>query len=196
MSSHHVIREQQEPALLISDVKNTYLEDIQPLLEWSPTILVLQNCIDTVMKWGIKIDGVVVREHDLSETKQKLIRQEPIKYITHTKEQENLTTAIHFLVQHKHEAVNIIGDEFLLFPIVNPFTNSLQLVVHNKYKRSYRVTHHFRKWVLANTQFEILPETKTIKTAGLQKVNNLYVSSKEGKIEIRDLSSFWVIEHL
>lgn len=62
MSSHHVVTEQQEPALIIADARNASLEYIQPLLEWSPTIFVLQGSIDIVLNWGIKMDGIVLND--------------------------------------------------------------------------------------------------------------------------------------
>ncbi|RZK41505.1 MAG: thiamine pyrophosphokinase, partial [Pedobacter sp.] len=40
MSSHHIVREKQEPALYIHQLGNFDEEKLGQLLEWSPTVLV------------------------------------------------------------------------------------------------------------------------------------------------------------
>lgn len=40
MSSHHIVREKQEPALLIMDLNGFNDEHLGQLLEWNPTVLV------------------------------------------------------------------------------------------------------------------------------------------------------------
>jgi len=65
MSSHHFVKEQQEPALLILDTSVSY-ETMSPLLEWSPTVLVTELAIDAVLSWGIKVD-VILATSEFSE---------------------------------------------------------------------------------------------------------------------------------
>jgi hypothetical protein len=43
MSSHHIVKEKQEPALYIHHFGNFDEEYLGQLLEWSPTLLVATN---------------------------------------------------------------------------------------------------------------------------------------------------------
>lgn len=56
MSSHHIIREKQEPALIIANGEACSMEILGQLLEWSPTVVVLDGAIKRVLDLGIKID--------------------------------------------------------------------------------------------------------------------------------------------
>ena len=46
MSSHHFVKEQQEPAVFILEVEGISFETVAPLLEWSPTLLVAQEAVE------------------------------------------------------------------------------------------------------------------------------------------------------
>ena len=59
MSSHHFVKEQQEPALLVLDTSGISFEQIAPLLEWVPTILVAKDEVPVVISWGVKIDLIL-----------------------------------------------------------------------------------------------------------------------------------------
>ena len=59
MSSHHFVKEQQEPAVFILDAEHIHLDRISGLLEWVPTILVSEKALDRVLSWGIKIDVIL-----------------------------------------------------------------------------------------------------------------------------------------
>ena len=57
MSSHHIIREKQEPALIIANGEACSGELLGQLLEWSPFIVVLDSAIHRVLDLGIKVDA-------------------------------------------------------------------------------------------------------------------------------------------
>ena len=54
MSSHHVIRDKQEPALIIANGEACSEELLGQLLEWSPFVVVLDSAIHRVLDLGIK----------------------------------------------------------------------------------------------------------------------------------------------
>ena len=58
MSSHHIIRDEQEPALYIHAADNFTLEAMGDLLEWSPTVLVSPAALKKVVDFGMKVDAV------------------------------------------------------------------------------------------------------------------------------------------
>lgn len=78
MSSHHVVRDEQEPALLIDDPFALQLEFVEHLLEWSPTVVVTANALDEVLHWGIKVDVVLAHTSQIESLKPRLKDQQPI----------------------------------------------------------------------------------------------------------------------
>lgn len=58
MSSHHIIRENQEPALLLIDVEAISEELLGQLLEWSPIVMTTQDHVDFLLSRGIKVDVI------------------------------------------------------------------------------------------------------------------------------------------
>ncbi len=70
MSSHHFVKEQQEPAVFILNPSGINFESVASLLEWSPTLLVDQESVDLVLSWGIKIDVVLATSSYQEENKK------------------------------------------------------------------------------------------------------------------------------
>ena len=58
MSSHHIVRENQEPALFIANPECLAQEYLDQLLEWSPTIITLSEHYELLRSLEIKIDVV------------------------------------------------------------------------------------------------------------------------------------------
>jgi thiamine pyrophosphokinase len=56
MSSHHIVRDDQEPALIIANGASCDPELLGQLLEWSPLVIVLDSAMERVMKLDIKVD--------------------------------------------------------------------------------------------------------------------------------------------
>ncbi len=87
MSSHHIVRDDQEPALIIANGASCQPELLGQLLEWSPLVVVLDSAIERVMHLDIKIDvllGDFDRDFDPEIYKTK---QYPLE-IVHTPDQK------------------------------------------------------------------------------------------------------------
>ena len=56
MSSHHIVRDDQEPALIIANGASCSEELMGQLLEWSPLVIVLDSAIERVLELDIKVD--------------------------------------------------------------------------------------------------------------------------------------------
>ncbi len=113
MSSHHFVKEQQEPALFFLDPAGISYETIAGLLEWAPTILVSEKALDQVLSWGIKID-VILASADFQEKNTQLLEsQYPVKFLT-VENGDYLEKGLNYLLASKHEAVNLIGISHLM----------------------------------------------------------------------------------
>lgn len=74
MSSHHIVREKQEPALLVLGVDNFSEELLGQLLEWSPTVITTPHTAEKLDTFGIKVDWVITDgEEGVSQSDVKLM---------------------------------------------------------------------------------------------------------------------------
>jgi len=109
MSSHHIVKEKQEPALIIANGEACSEELLGQLLEWSPFIVVLDQAIYRVLDLGIKVDvwmGDFDQQHDFDAIAE---RQHPLEIIdTPDQEKTDLEKAIDFLIGRGFPAANIV----------------------------------------------------------------------------------------
>ena len=117
MSSHHFVKEQQEPAVFILNPSGINFESVAPLLEWSPTILVDQESVDVVLSWGIKIDVVLATSSFQEENMQLLEEQYPLRFLT-VSALGVLEEGLHFLLASENQPLEISNSNGqLLFPV-------------------------------------------------------------------------------
>ena len=100
MSSHHIVRDDQEPALIIANGASCNEELLGQLLEWSPLVIVLDSAMERVLDLGIKVDvllGDFDRDFDPNYYKEK---QYPLE-IVHTPDQNktDLEKAFDYLIE-------------------------------------------------------------------------------------------------
>jgi len=120
MSSHHIIRDKQEPALIIANGEACSLDLVEQLLEWSPTVVVLDGALERVISLGIKVD---VWLGDFDHTYEADYTDYPLKKI-HTPDQ-NLTDlekafeSTSFKPKNRLPIAKMLGDTSLMF-LVHP----------------------------------------------------------------------------
>lgn len=165
MSSHHIVREKQEPALLIANGEACSEELLGQLLEWSPTVVVLDSAIWRVFDLGIKVDvllGDFDRQIDLDEIRA---RQYPIT-IVHAPDQNktDLDKGIEYLIDQGYPAVNIIwatgrrADHTLtnMTNIVR-YKDRIRIVMIDDHSRIFPLVGSFEKWYEAGTPISLIP---------------------------------------
>lgn len=91
MSSHHIIREHQEPALYVHDWKDEYAEVLGQLCEWSPKIYTNRITDPILRSLGIKVDELL--EGDDLITTACLLR-ESIEHVNVLCESVELITSL------------------------------------------------------------------------------------------------------
>lgn len=145
MSSHHIVREKQEPALYIHHLGDFDEENLGQLLEWSPTILVAASEYEKALSLGIKIDVVIGLDNDLQI-------QENTKFIYAGI--ENLSTPVKYLIAERYPAVNIISAENK-FDDLAAFLPEINIVLFTATEKSYAVKPGFNVWKPKGTLFHI-----------------------------------------
>ncbi|MFD2892637.1 thiamine diphosphokinase [Flavobacterium chuncheonense] len=165
MSSHHIVRDDQEPALIIANGAACSEELLGQLLEWSPLVIVLDSAIDRVLELGIKVDvllGDFDRGFDADSYKEK---QYPIE-IVHTPNQDktDLEKAFDYLINRGIPAVNVVWatgkrTDHTITNITNivQFRNQLKIVILDDHSKVFLLPNKFEKWYPKNTPLSLIP---------------------------------------
>lgn len=194
MSSHHIVREDQEPALLILNAHAISFDRVQELLEWMPTVIVSADQVETVVGWGIKVDSVLTPLADVEVWKNKLVDQAPVKFLSYNPVDDPLTTAFYFLTASKATAVNCMLGSIDELTKIELFAGlDVEVFVNNKLWRWIK-TGHFEKWIPANTRLYLLPEH--LKSEHPEFVSGYFRVEKDGIVEFNSKHSFWIGEEL
>lgn len=165
MSSHHIVRDDQEPALIIANGAACSEELLGQLLEWSPFVIVLDSAIERVLELGIKVDvllGDFDRGFDAAHYAEK---QYPLE-IVHTPDQNktDLEKAFDYLVQKGHKAVNVVWAtgrraDHTVTNITNivRYRDQLKIVILDDHSKVFLLPKKFEKWYTAHTPISLIP---------------------------------------
>ncbi len=184
MSSHHFVKEGQEPALIIAKATVVPLEKIQELLEWSPTVIVIEPALQMVLSWGIKIDVAIVSGSSVDSWKKALHQQGPLKLLSYSDE-EPLTIAFYFLISTKQRSAHLVASwDKDLSSLITPFQDRLSVVVTTGQIRwSFILSGKFEKW---------MPENSSLEIFSLVSANEKLLTLEEGIFILEKSSPFWI----
>jgi thiamine pyrophosphokinase len=177
MSSHHIVREKQEPALLALGLDTFSDELLGQLLEWSPTVIVTAETAENVNAYGIKIDWII--SNKFNDQLQSDIKWMPAG------EGPIAETALKYLINHGYPAVNVIADELQLKDYLF-FVDKIDVVIFYRNRKICAITSGFSKWKPAGEIIEFLSEPQQLRTSGLVMLNhNRYQTLQDGFCSIQ-----------
>jgi thiamine pyrophosphokinase len=165
MSSHHIVRDDQEPALIIANGAECSFELLGQLLEWSPIVIVLDSAMTRVLDLNIKVDvllGDFDRGFDPEYYKEK---QFPIEII-HAPNQDktDLEKAFDYLIERKIPAVNVVwatgkrADHTITnITSIVQYREQLKIVILDDHSKIFVLPKRFEKWYTANTPISLIP---------------------------------------
>jgi thiamine pyrophosphokinase len=165
MSSHHIVRDDQEPALIIANGESCSSELLGQLLEWSPIVVVLDAAIERVTTLNIKVDvllGDFDRDFDAAFYKET---QHPLEII-HTPDQNktDLEKAFDYLIARKIPAANVVwatgcrADHTLSnLTVVAKYRDLIKIVIFDDYSKAFLLPRNFKKWYTKNTIISLVP---------------------------------------
>jgi thiamine pyrophosphokinase len=165
MSSHHIVREDQEPALIIANGLACNQNLLDQLLEWSPFVVVLDSAIERVIQLDLKIDALLGdfdRDFDPLEYQTS---QFPIE-IVHAPDQNktDLEKAFDYLIEKKIPAVNVVwatgkrADHTItnLTNIVR-YRDLIKIVLLDDHSKIFLLPRNFKKWYTEGTPISLIP---------------------------------------
>lgn len=178
MSSHHIVREGQEPALIIANGASCSNTLTEQLLEWSPFIVVLDGALDRVLDMGIKFD-VVLGDFDhqsLDSVRDRIPPDTLIEYVPN-QDKTDLEKGIEYLIDRKFTAVNIIwatgrrSDHYMNnIGILGRYNHQIDQVMLDDHSKIYPIKSGFKKHFVKGENVSLIPLNKVenIRTSNLQ----------------------------
>ena len=165
MSSHHIVRDDQEPALIIANGTTCNSELLGQLLEWSPLVVVLDSAMERVMKLDIKVDVLLGDFDDGFNPEIYKETQFPIE-IVHAPDQNktDLEKAFDYLIDRKIPAVNVVwatgkrADHTINnLTTIAKYRHQLKIVLLDDHSKIFLLPQKFEKWYTKNTIISLLP---------------------------------------
>jgi hypothetical protein len=193
MSSHHFVREGQEPALLILDPLS--YADAEGLLEWAPLVVVVESALDEVLLWGIKVDVVIAHENRIAELTTQLVDQAPLKIVSAG--ENALEASLLFLSASGQGAVSILSDKFTddLRLSIESLPSKLQVTVRTKSEKwAWIQSGNYKKWLQAGSIIDFSDKSLAAQISSLKKIESGFEVVEDQWISIQSTSPFWVAE--
>ena len=161
MSSHHIVREKQEPALYIHDFNNFDDEYLGQLLEWSPTLIVAESQYEKAISLCLKV-------HVVFGNNENTLVQENTKFIPVAN--SKLQNVVRYLVEEQYPAVNIISTEDK-FDDLACFLPEINIVLFTETAKSYAIKTGFSIWKPKDSIF-LIDVISYFETTNLKREEN------------------------
>ena len=167
MSSHHFVKEGQEPALIIANGASCSYELLTAIMEWCPFVVVLDGAYQRIQKLGIKPD-VVLGDFDSITEKDNDIDVEFI----HIADQDStdLEKGIDNLISKNFNDINV------LWATGNRVDHTLNNIASLAKFNAYRIVLYddfSRVFVLPNKYAKHYPKGSALSLIPMGKVTNI-----------------------
>ena len=211
MSSHHVVKDFQEPALLIANGEYCSSDLLDQLLGWSPVVVALDDAFPRLVSLGKKVDywlgdfDFINPEEFVAKSGQDQVR------IIHRTDQEitDFEKGILFLIDLGVKTIHIAWatgrrlDHLLSnLHVLSKYKDSVQLILFDDYGKSYFLPTFFEKWYPKGTILSLIPlsQAEKVQTKGLvyplakedlnwnSKISTSNEAQKDGFVSIQHTS--------
>lgn len=164
MSSHHIVRDNQEAALLIADGEACSVALMEELLEWSPFVLVLDGALKRVLEWNIKVDvwlGDFDSGNDMLEQAEVLGIE---KVHAPNQNYTDLQKAFEYVISRNFHSVHVLWSTGWRMDhyFNNIFTaalwsSRLNITFIDDHNRAFFIPRFFKKWYPKGTTLSLIP---------------------------------------
>jgi thiamine pyrophosphokinase len=182
MSSHHIIRDNQEPALIL--IEPLPWEQLSALLEWSPSIYVHTDLVEWIESMRIKVDVFFGNISKKTEILERMAYQQPIAFIECEKSEwpslipQIKNGTIHVSVNW--ENISVPKDKTIIF--------------FSPIEKTYLVQKTWQKWLNKNDSIKIVQgESSLLENLTTTDVIN-YIAIDNGLCKIECHSNLWLSE--
>lgn len=160
MSSHHIVRDEQEPALLLWQPEQLSYEQAGELLAWSPRVVAAQQALAEALAWGIKLDAVWTQPAQLEETKAAVAHQAPVA-VCPFRGNDKLLEVLYWLKGRNQQSVNLLADaeaqNFFLLQALIAVQQLVQVQVLSKgWRYSFFRPGNTQKWLPTKSRIRLI----------------------------------------
>jgi hypothetical protein len=193
MSSHHFVKEGQEPALIIAGEFTGELAE--SFLEWSPLVIVLPEAIESVISKHIKVDVVIAYESVYDEMMIRFGYQMPVKLISIAAADNPIVTALDYLeVARQTDVVLFAAKGWKIFQTSEQYLNRISVTISDGLVKWSPVTSgKFEKWFPKGTMLQTKAESSVTAVNASPTVNDFEVLA-DGIVRLSSQGFFWVGE--
>lgn len=192
MSSHHVVRENQEPAVLFIEATNCDLNILNQALEWSPFVIATPASSKFLLDQGIKVDVIFYEDQQL--VNHIHLNQSNIELIQY--EGNLLKEALLFLRKRNHFAVYIFS-AFEKIPAFLAKNSNLTINIFDFKTRWALVQNSTNKWFPKGRQLLVLgSNVRFFRYDKELQGEDLKPTKANGIIKFRSDGCFWLGEIL
>ncbi len=195
MSSHHIVRDEQEPALFLYDLGPSSEEILQQLLGWTPHVMLRESLLDWAHSWLIKVDALLLQAAKHRERDAFMLEQWPLEVIEGGT--SLLETGLTYFHAQGFPAVHLFAPYDLGKPLQSNWEGRLEIVVWD-YPWKWYLTRNttWKKWLLQGQGLQLEPMPKSYQNLE-QKSAKHWCVKETGWVhaESRQLP-FWVGECL
>lgn len=179
MSSHHIVRDQQEPALILVDLAAFPYDLLGQLLEWAPYTICGPEAFEQALKYEINLDVAYTNRPDARE----LLSHFPGISIFPSSANW-LENALNYLESKSHRAVNVVvaRDDFDLEAMRLANQKMLADFIAPSSKFIY-VQGRFSKWMAKGSQLRI-HSNQPVKVEGAVLKGSELLISEEGIVQL------------
>lgn len=174
MSSHHFVKEGQEPALIIANGEMCSFSLLEEMLQWSPYVVALDGAYEYLKSKGIKPDVVIGDFDSISEP----ITDFDITLIKDFNQNNtDLEKALDFLIEKGYGEINVLGatgrreDHSLNNFLLLCKYSDINIVLLGDTFKAFLVKNNFSKYYKKDQIISLLPIGKV---TGIFSENLLY----------------------
>ena len=195
MSSHHIVRDEQEPALLIIGLNAGIGEVLAGLLEWSPTVILPEYLIDNAISLGFKFDTVLHNTKNEYALTTYLHEHLPIKFIESPNGQW-FDYSYSYLCSRGYDGLNIYTDVF--DRTVTEFLSlKLPTVIYDRCFKWHFVNGQYSKWYTQSQELRLLGDKYTLDgIVSNESEGHQFTVLADGKVSINASEPVWLGEKI
>ena len=196
MSSHHIVRDEQEPALLVLSLKYELTKTLNNLLEWNPTVIIPEYLIAQAISKGFKFE-IVLCTTEPKKLESQLIDQSPVKLAKATSENW-IHHASQLITNTGNHTLSILMERFEDFHFDGDHEDKTRIIIYDIEFKWYRIKGNFNNW-LSNGMLLCI-KVMYYKLQGKVSRNiqsaHKYTALQDGIITIETSNSIWLGENI
>ena len=186
MSSHHIVKEDQEPALIIDNLDGISPDQLGQLLEWCPTIIAHSDNFKTIVERGIKIDVLFANKPiDLPQDHIMIL---PLSAIF-------LDGALSYLLGMGYQAANVVSNDTDPKQLLQ-YTNTINITLLGNGQRIFAVKSGFSKWKPRGEAIYVYGDSPVARTVGLTWQSTHYLTERDGFYAIHFAKEYGLVGEL